>query len=325
MKTPSFWNIRSNGLRLLSNLLLPFSIFYWLTGSLRRVFVKSKKLSVPVICIGNITVGGAGKTPVALAIGQILKDRGVNAFFLSRGYGGIVRGPLQVDLKLHGAKDVGDEPLLLARLLPTIIAHDRLMGAHYAIQQGAQAIIMDDGFQNPAIAKDISLLVIDGTMGLGNHRLIPAGPLRETLKAGLSRATAMVIINPGATNFSLSSAVITLTAQIRAQAHNLNGKNIVAFCGIGYPQKFFDTLTSLGIETKACIAYGDHHVYSSRDWKYLQGTALRFDAILVTTAKDAVRLPNDWRAHVTVLDIALQFDHPDMLSALLDKALHAEV
>jgi tetraacyldisaccharide 4'-kinase len=317
MKTPSFWRTKN----ILSTALLPFSWLYALGVWLRNFEAKPQTLPVPVICIGNLTAGGSGKTPTAIAIGERLKSKNINAYFLSRGYGGSLPGPVLVNPHIHSAREVGDEPLLLARSLPTVIAKDRLAGAMFAIHQGAPAIIMDDGFQNPAIAKTLSLLVIDGHYVFGNGRLLPAGPLRETPASGLARADAAIVVGGQAPVLPASLPVIRAHIEPAEFAKSLAGKTVFAFCGMAFPEKFFATLESLGAHIAGRKTFADHYLYSSHDLKALTAAAKRHHAMLVTTAKDAARLHADWRALVTVVDISLNFDKPDVLDTLLTKAL----
>jgi tetraacyldisaccharide 4'-kinase len=318
MKTPSWWNERN----ITSVLLLPISVLYESISVLRRSFIAPIILPVPVICIGGLTAGGAGKTPVALHIGKLAKERGIETFFLSRGYGGTLEGPVLVDLAKHNAQQVGDEPLLLAKVLPTVVAKDRLSGARFAITQGAKAIIMDDGLQNPAIVKTLSLVVIDGTNAFGNRWLMPSGPLREIPNIGLGRAHAAIIVDRTIHSPNLPPGLPVLAAKTIASTENaLRGKKVIAFCGIASPKKFFTTLTNLGVSPVETIAFPDHYLYSADDWKKLVKKANSIKAGLVTTAKDAVRLPPSVQKQLSVVDITLSFDNPVLLDAVLDFAL----
>jgi tetraacyldisaccharide 4'-kinase len=318
MKTPAFWATTT----FLSLLLLPLSVAYWLTASVRQRLRKPMTLPVPVICVGNLTAGGAGKTPVALAVGEHLKAKGVNAFFLSRGYGGNRPGPLRIDPAVHTASEVGDEPLLLARVLPTIVARDRLAGARLAVAQGARAIVMDDGLQNPSIKKTLSLVVVDGAYGFGNGWLIPAGPLRETVAAGTARADAVIVIGPGQKLPAITGKPV-LSARLVAhpEAQDLRGKQVLAFCGIALPQKFFATLHELDAIVSEKRVFADHYPYREEEIESLLAHAQTLDAKAVTTAKDAVRLPPGLRNSVTVIDVTLSFDRPDQLDALIERAM----
>ncbi len=320
MRAPEFWTrdgILARGLQ-------PLAWLYGAAGRLRRVAARPWRAAVPVICVGNLVAGGAGKTPTALALGRALAQRGIALHFLSRGHGGRLPGPLRVDPDRHRAGDVGDEPLLLAAAAPAWIARDRAAGARAAIAGGAQAIIMDDGFQNPSLVKDLTFLVIDEAYGLGNGRVHPAGPLREPAGVGLARADVVVLLQSGETPRPLPAlARPPLTARLipSPDALALRGRRVLAFAGIGRPQRFFHTVRELGVELVGQQAFPDHYPYREDEiWKLVE-LARDLDAQAVTTAKDAVRLPPGARAMVTVIDVALAFDQPDDLDHLLDRAL----
>lgn len=316
MKTPAFWNSKN----ILSTLLVPLSWLYALGHKWKSARITPAKVSVPVICVGNVTAGGAGKTPVVMHIGRMLKAEGVNAYFLSRGYGGSVEAPTRVDPTEHSAREVGDEPLMLAEILPTIVAKDRLAGAQYAIAQGASLIVMDDGLQNNALAKTLSLVVVDGTRGFGNGHMLPAGPLREPVSAVLARADAMIVINP-TEEIIIPPAKQTLTASTSpVYAGFVKDKRWVAFCGIAYPDKFFTTLHNLGGHVMASRAFADHHLYSVHDMEELKKEAIRHGAGLITTAKDIVRITPTERGGISVVNIAITFDDEPALAALIARA-----
>lgn len=320
MNTPNFWT--SHGA--LSTLLLPLS---WMYGGLRAWDVARVKtpvnVGVPVLCIGNITAGGSGKTPVALDIGKRLRARGVNAYFLTRGYKGAERGPLLVNPKEHTAREVGDEALLLASVLPTLVAKDRVAGAHAAVQHGARAIIIDDGFQHAALAKTLSLLVINGRYGFGNGRLLPAGPLREPIAAGLSRADGVILMGPRTAALDLPEDKPILSAETRPlpNIQSLAGKNFLAFCGIAHPDRFFSMLLEKGLILTGARRFADHHFYRESELKTLAADAARAGARLITTAKDAARLSPRWRSEILVAETELIWSTPHEIEALLDRSL----
>ncbi|MBT3330412.1 MAG: tetraacyldisaccharide 4'-kinase [Rhodospirillaceae bacterium] len=320
MQAPEFW--RRNGI--LAWCLQPLAWLYDALGRLRWAISTPRQVDVPVICIGNLVAGGAGKTPTALAVGRALARRGIAAHFLSRGHGGRLTGPLQVDPNRHDANDVGDEPLLLAAAGPAWISRDRAKGARAAIAAGAQAIIMDDGFQNPGLAKDLSLLVIDAAYGLGNGRVHPAGPLRESIAVGLARAQGIVLLQTGETPAFLPDFRLPiLTARLipDATALILRGQKVLAFAGIGRPERFFHTVRELGAEVVGVQAFPDHHPYREDEiWKLVEAAQSQ-GGLAVTTAKDAVRLPAQASAMVTVIDVALEFDNVPDLDFLLDRTL----
>ena len=255
---------------------------------------------IPVLCIGNLTLGGAGKTPAAIAVAQILHAAGRRPFVLSRGYGGALAGPIQVDPARHRSAEVGDEPLLLARFAPTIVARDRAAGADAARAAGAGSIVMDDGFQSPGLQKDRSILVVDGRRGIGNGMVFPAGPLRAPLESQLRRAGALLVIGAGAAGEAVAALARQLAQDLPvfrgrlepdAQALAvLKGRPVLAFAGIGDPEKFFATLRDAGIELGATVSFPDHHRYRRYEARDLIERAERDGLVPVTTEKDVARL-----------------------------------
>ncbi len=325
MKAPHFWNSKN----IISTLLLPFSWVYYFASKANYARITPTELPIPVICVGNLTVGGAGKTPVAMHIGEMLKNKNINAFFISRGYGGTQKSAVRVDTKIHSAVQVGDEPLLLARILPTIVGKNRLEAANLAIKQGAQAIIMDDGFQNPALKKNLSFIVVDRRLSFGNERLLPAGPLRETVISGLKRADAIIIINPA--NFMPTSLpdIPFLLARSHAKESMLTLKNkkIIAFCGIAIPHKFYHMLSEAGAEIAETISFADHYRYTVKDLAFLHRKAKEQNALLVTTSKDAARMAKDFEQEIKDIHVAemeLVFENEKKLEELIEAAIHAK-
>jgi tetraacyldisaccharide 4'-kinase len=295
MREPAFWWRPGSGA-----LLSPLGGIYGAVAAL-RMQTQGRGVGVPVICLGNLTIGGAGKTPAALAVARLLLAAHERPFFLSRGYGGRPHGPLRVDPAVHSAAEVGDEPLLLARLAPTIVAHDRLAGANAARRGAATVIVMDDGFQNPALTKELAILLVDGRRGIGNGRTIPAGPLRAPLETQISHADALVIVGR-------PDGLAALVE--RARRHNvalfhgrlepdrqtiaaLAGRKILAFAGIGDPEKFFATLTESGIAVGERASFPDHHRYTAAEAKALLARADQGNLLLVTTEKDLARMSSE--------------------------------
>ena len=319
LPTPEFW-ARSG---LLPTVLQPFAWAYAAAGRLRHAWTQPWRAPVPVICVGNLVAGGAGKTPVAIALARQLQAKGRAVHLLSRGYGGSLAGPVAVDRLRHDAGQVGDEALLLAAAAPAWIARDRPAGARAAIAAGAHCLLLDDGLQNPTLAKDLSLLVIDGAYGLGNGRVLPAGPLREPLGAGLARADAVVLMGEDRAGVTaLLPGKTILHARLAPEnAAAFAGRAVVAFAGIGRPAKFFATLKGIGAELVARHAFADHHPYRAAELRRLLAEAQAAHAVLVTTAKDAVRLPAEWRAHVEVLAVSAEFADVTALDRLVDQAL----
>lgn len=318
MRAPSFWHRPSP----LGRLLAPLGAVYAWVAALRLAKGEPYRPAVPVICVGNITSGGAGKTPVCLAVAERLRARGRHPHMLTRGYGGTEVGPRAVDPIRHDAARVGDEALLLAQCAPTWVARWRPDGAVAAVEMGADIIVMDDGFQNPSIAKDLSLVVVDGAYGFGNGLPIPAGPCRETVAAGLARADAVVVVGEDRAGVAARCRGLpVLAARLTPgpEAESFRGRKVIAFAGIGRPDKFFDTLHQVGAELVAAHSFPDHHPYSRADLAGLVAEAERQGAMLATTAKDAVRVPSDLRAGVSVLTVRLEWDKPEAVDLLLDR------
>jgi tetraacyldisaccharide 4'-kinase len=320
MRAPKFWSQPPGAL---AASLAPLSWVYEAAGALRRAVTTPVEVSAKVICIGNLVAGGAGKTPTAIAVLKRLRARGVAAHALTRGYGGREAGPLRVDPSRHSANDVGDEALLLARVAPTWVGRDRVAAARAAVADGARVIVMDDGFQNPKLKKDLSLVVVDADYGIGNGRVIPAGPLRESVAAGLARAQGVVMIGEGAGGFLGEVRPPVLRARIvpAPGALALADRAVLAFAGIGRPEKFFATLRALGCRLVASVAFADHHPYGPDDIMRLVEAAVEAGATLVTTEKDAVRLPSEARRMVEVLPVELVFEDEAALDRVLAPTL----
>ena len=324
MRAPDFWSKGNAGL--ISAALLPVAWVYGLAARVRYLTVRPWRAPVPVLCVGNLVAGGAGKTPVALSLGARLLERGVAVHFLTRGYGGRNAGPLRVDSDRHGAREVGDEALLLVRCAPTWVARDRVAGARAAVAAGAAAIIMDDGFQNPSLEKDVSLVVVDGTYGFGNRRLMPAGPLRETVAAGLARAQGVVVIGADETGVNQSTPRVLRARSVPGpEAATLSGKAVIAFAGIGNPEKFFDTLRSVGCRVAAAHAFPDHHPFTAAEIDRLCRQAGDLGAVPVTTAKDAVRLASNAENDIQVLTITLEWEDEAVLDTILQPVMDGKV
>jgi tetraacyldisaccharide 4'-kinase len=317
MHEPAFWHRPSSWM---SRFLLPLGAIYGVIAG-HRLQREGFDAGIPVLCVGNYHVGGAGKTPTVLALAKLLRELGETPVVLSRGYGGRLRGPIMVDLDRHAAADVGDEPLMLAQRIPVAVARDRINGVALACSQGASVILMDDGFQNPALAKDASLIVIDGHRGLGNGRVFPAGPLRAPLPPQLSRTDALIVIGDGTAADAVAAAVAArgkpvLSARLRADdasVASLRGKRVLAFAGIGDPTRFFRTLRANGIEVVLERAFADHHPFSESQIETLRNEARRNALTLVTTEKDLARLrgrdgPPHWAREIVPFAVTLEFD-----------------
>ncbi len=328
MRAPSFWWRPGRG-TLLSPLAALYGAAAWL-----RLQRPGRCVGVPVICLGNLTVGGAGKTPAALAVGRLLLTCHERPFFLSRGYGGRRAGPLLVNRSVHGAAAVGDEPLILARLAPTIVARDRLAGAQMARFEGASVIVMDDGFQNPALHKDFAILLVDGRRGIGNGRVLPAGPLRAPLAGQIARAHALVVVGPPERAAAVAElgrryGVPVFHARLEPDQQTLAalaGRRILAFAGIADPEKFFATLSAAGLDVAEKLGFADHHRYTAAQAQMLTTRAKDQNLVLLTTEKDHVRLAGDPRlaelaAHASVLPVRLVVEEDDAFRDLVVKVL----
>ena len=308
MREPAFWYRPPS---LISRLLMPLGAVYGQVAA-SRMRGRGFDAGIPVICVGNYHTGGAGKTPTVLALTKLLRDLGETPVVLSRGYGGKWQGPVKVDPERHIAANVGDEPLMLALTVPVVIARDRVGGVALARSQGASVILMDDGFQNPAIAKDASIIVIDGDRGLGNACVFPAGPLRAPLPPQLARTDALIVIGDGTAASAVAAAIAAqakpvLSARLVPDAASLArfaGRRVLAFAGIGDPKRFFRTLRGAGVEIARERVFADHHAFSRDEIETLVAEAGRDGLTLVTTEKDIARLRGAEGIAASVRDIA---------------------
>jgi tetraacyldisaccharide 4'-kinase len=330
MREPAFWYRPPSWI---SGLLLPLGAIYgWVAG--QRLQREGVEAGVPVFCVGNYHVGGAGKTPTVLALAKLLRELGEIPVVLSRGYGGRLRGPVGVDPARHVAADVGDEPLMLARTIAVVVARDRIDGVALARSLGASVILMDDGFQNPAITKDASLIVIDGGRGLGNARVFPAGPLRAPLPPQLARTDALIVIGNGTAASAVAAGVVArgrpvLSAHLKADeasVTSLSGKRVLAFAGIGDPARFFNTLRTSGIDVIRERAFADHHPFTQHEIDALSAAAKRDALTLVTTEKDLARLQGgegmpDWAREIVPFKVTLEFEDVAQLRKLISERL----
>ena len=309
MKTPGSWKNKG----FYARLLLPVGMLYSAATAFRFKLKQPRKVPVPVICIGNLTAGGTGKTPTAAEIANLLKKGGYKPAFVSRGYGGSLCG-VTVDPQKHTAGEVGDEPLLLAREAPVSINPDRFSAAQKAVKNGADVLIMDDGFQNPGLYKDLSFLIFDGAAGIGNGWPVPAGPLRENFAAGLKRAQAAVIIGEDRSNLiGRLKELPVFKAKIVSEPPTLTSDKVIAFAGIGRPEKFYDSLREHGIEPIKTFDFPDHHFYDRQELENLLRQAQAEKAELITTAKDFVKIPSQMQPHFKVLEIKIKWEDEDLL------------
>ncbi len=326
MHEPAFWHRPSS---LTSRLLTPIAALYGAIAA-RRMQRPGADAGIPVICVGNYHVGGAGKTPTVLALAHLLLAIGEQPVVLSRGYGGSLRGPVRVDLNAHRAADVGDEPLMMARQVAVVVARERTAGAALARSQGGSVIVMDDGLQNPALRKDLALVVIDARRGLGNGQVFPAGPLRAPLPPQLARTDALIVIGEGRAADSIASAVAARGGAVlhagimpaAAAVAALQGKRVLAFAGIGDPARFFRTLRASEIDVVREQVFADHHAFTAGEVAALVTQAKRDGLTLVTTEKDLARLRGDSALADGVRDIVpfpvtLDFDDEPALRQLV--------
>ena len=316
MREPGFWHGPAS---LNADLLKPLAALYGAVAA-KRLRHKGLNAGIPVLCVGNYHVGGAGKTPTVLALAKLLRELGETPVVLSRGYGGELRGPVRVDPVRHAASDVGDEPLMVAGALPVVVSRKRAEGVPLARAHGATVILMDDGFQSPAVVKDVSLIVIDSARGLGNGQVFPAGPLRAPLRPQLARTDALIIVGNGSAAASVAAEIAAqgkpvLSAHLKpdeAQVGQLRGKRVLAFAGIGDPTRFFSTLRASGIDVARQRAFADHHAYAQAEIESLIAEAKREALTLVTTEKDLARL-RDWSQQIVPFPVTLEFDDAPLL------------
>jgi tetraacyldisaccharide 4'-kinase len=313
LKTPQFWN----KINFISCLLLPISWLYLLGHFLNCLRKTPTKINKPIICIGNLVAGGAGKTPVAIEIGKILQELNIGFSYLSAGYGAQIQDFTLVDKSKHNSKDVGDEPILLSDVAPTFISKDRVIAATLiAKKPEIKLIIMDDGLQNPSIIKDLSILIIDGYYGFGNDLIIPAGPLREPIKFGMKKADLVVII--GEDRHQIAETFCANKIIIRAKivpvgCESFDKKSAIAFCGIGRPEKFFISLQESGVNIITKFSYADHHQYQEREIRKMINLAKQNNVSLITTKKDWIRFDEVYQRQIKYMDIKVEFENIDVL------------
>lgn len=330
MREPAFWYRPPSWM---SHLLAPFGATYGAITT-QRMTRDGVSAGLPVLCVGNYHVGGAGKTPATLALVKLLREMGEQPFVVSRGYGGSQQGPVRVDQVAHTAADVGDEPLMMASSVPVILSRDRVAGAAMARAQGASVVLLDDGFQNPALVKDASLIVIDAVRGVGNGSVFPAGPLRAPLEPQIARTDALIVIGTGDAANVIATKVLRHGAPVmlahlvpdQVSVDRLRGQHVLAFAGIGDPLRFFATLHACGVDVVEEKAFADHHPFTPDEIGSLVSDAAARSLTLVTTAKDMARIRSDVRLQsyangIATFPVTLDFDDAAMLRNFVTERL----
>ncbi len=333
MRAPDFWYPQNNTAASSTwgsafiRLLTPLSFLYEMLGRVRRKYAPSQRAEIPVVCVGSLTVGGVGKTPIAIALGEELKNKDRTPFFLTCGYGGHMDGPVLVDPELHDCREVGDEALMLANCASTIVSKNRAKGAALAHHLGADIIIMDDGYQNPSLKKDFSILIIDAHLGFGNGLIIPAGPLRERVETGIQRADQIIVTRreQALPMFSVGRLLDSENAiNVRLGCEKINQGNnrpAVAFAGIAQVEKFFAVVREQNYEIVGTQTFPDHHNYTRKEFDVLLAWSRERGAVLVTTEKDACRLSPTQRSRIEVIPLHVYFDHSEDLKTLISKIM----
>ena len=319
MRSPEFWEEKDYTARLAVAVLTPLGWAYGATVAWKAASARPYRAAAKTICVGNLTAGGSGKTPIAIAIARALIERNKRTMILTRGYGGKMHGPAIVDPAHDTFEETGDEALLLAGAAPVIVSRDRAAGAKLADTERAEVIVMDDGHQNFSLAKDLSIIVVDAQTGFGNGRILPAGPLRENVTLGLARAQAVVLVGDGTPNLPGFIGPVLRAKLVPVDVPGVARKRVLAFAGIGRPEKFFSTLRALGADIVEQRAYEDHHAYTAAEFARLRVRAKACDASLVTTEKDFVRLTPAEREDVRFIPVRAAFEDQAALGALLDR------
>lgn len=328
MQSPRFWYQPPQNQPLWAKALTPLAMLYEFATAKRVQKPAKVNVTPPVICVGNINAGGTGKTPTTIALVQFFQDHNMKAFVVSRGYGGAEQGPIEVAPNSHKARDVGDEPLLLAAFTRVFVAKNRTLGAKLAQKAGADVILLDDGHQNPDLHKDFSIVVVNAERGFGNGYVLPKGPLREPIDAGLKRADMVLSIGTDdaqshfAERYKSKLTLPHLQAELNILQMGMDFKDlpVLAFAGIAHPEKFFETVRGLGARILHQEALADHQELTPGLMRRLESDAARFGAQLITTEKDAVRLPPAFRAQVLTIPVRLSFKNKSLLEAAFKRA-----
>jgi len=322
IREPWFWRSHSISAKIIANALSPVAGLYDLGQRMRWRTTRPIAPDAPIICVGNASLGGVGKTPFALALFDLLQNAGLSCQFLTRGYGGSELGPLMVNPGKHNHSQTGDEALLLARRGPVWVSRNRSAGAQAASNEGAGAIIMDDGFQNPTVEKSFSILLLDAADPGGNGRVFPAGPLREPIARAQARADLTILVGPDET--TAQNAASQFKTSFAAWLEPIDAppaQRVVAFSGIGKPDKFFDMLKNNGFELADAVSFPDHHPFTDQNLAALQKRAAQKGAPLITTEKDSARLPLEIQREILVFPVRMRINQPTLLTEMILTAI----
>ncbi|MBT34944.1 MAG: tetraacyldisaccharide 4'-kinase [Rickettsiales bacterium] len=308
MKTPKFWYSKNS---IISILLRPIS-FLWVLGSILRKKKSYNFNNIKIIKVGNVVAGGSGKTPTVISIVKKLANSKYQVHIISRGYKGSIKKSTLVNTDIHSYKEVGDESIILSKIAPTWIGNNRIESIKNAQKMGAKIVVLDDGIQDASIKGDLNLLVFNGLQGLGNGKIIPAGPLREKLSDSIKKCHLSIIIDEDINNIAnkLNNLLPIIKAKINIESEYLNNfknKNVVAFCGLGFPEKFFKTIKEIGCNIRYKKSFPDHYQYKEKDLKELIDIAIKYNSLLITTEKDHIKILKKYRNRIYYFPITVDF------------------
>jgi len=317
VKTPKFWNNKNS---IISVLLTPLSFLWQLASLINKK--QLHKLEIPIIKIGNVVAGGAGKTPTVISLAKKLKNSGINVHIISKGYKSSAKESIKVNAKLHTFKEVGDEALICAKTATTWVGRSRVQSIKCAIKEGATLVILDDGIQDNSIKSDLNILIFNGSQGIGNGRIIPAGPLRENLQQAVKKSQLAIIIEEDKRNINdlIKKSIPILNASLKIEneyINNFKNKKVLAFCGIGFPEKFYNTLEKIGCNITYKKTFSDHYVYTDKDIKNLFKKSKELDSLLITTEKDHVKIMQEYKNRIFFFPISIEFNDHDLLDTFL--------
>jgi len=317
LKTPDFWKNKNS---LISILLIPLS-YIWQLGNILNT-KKKQKFNIPIIIIGNVVAGGAGKTPTVISIANKLISSNIKVHIILKGYKSAAKESIQVNTKMHTYKDVGDEAIICSKIAPTWVGKSRIASINNASNNGADLVILDDGLQDSSIESDLNILVFSGFQGIGNGRIIPSGPMREHLSKAVDKSDLAIIIEEDKNNIQelIIKNIPVVNANLKIADKDLNNfkkKKVMAFCGIGYPEKFYKTLEKIECEIMQTKSYPDHYAYSKQDIEYLLNQSQNINALLVTTEKDYVKIPKEYKNRIYFFPISIEFNDYSIIDKFL--------